>query len=188
MFLWIVATRNTTEEKTVEKKLTPKYLTKAITERAVEEALSLAMGSMSSLMRRQQCHVVVLVPGMEDARETDYPDWPNYPIQPVCLYEKSWGNPEKWEHPYDSIAKCKALQLWTDRNDDRTAPTPHLLFPGDTPFWGGVKRRGIVVTCSGVQPWFDKMISGIVADILVAMAHDAYENDPERKSGADFLS
>jgi hypothetical protein len=93
-----------------------------------------------------------------------------------------------WEDPYYQIAWCKALHLWTDRNDDRTSPIPHLLFSGDTPYWGGVKRRGIVVACSGVQPWFDKLVSGIVADTIVALAHDASERDPEMKQGVDFLS
>ena len=84
--------------------------------------------------------------------------------------------------------RCKAVQLWTGCNDGRAGVVPHLLFPGYTPYWGGVKRDGIVVACSGVQPWFDRMISGIVADTIIALAHDAYENDEERKSGVDFLS
>lgn len=171
--------------------ITPKYLTKEDAQRAVEVALNAVMGGSSPLrplLSRTQCHIVILVPGMKDDREADYPDWPNYPLQAVSLYEQSVGDPKEWAHPYDNIAKCKALQLWTDRNDDRTMPIPHLLFSGDTPYWGGVKRRGIVVTCSGVQPWFDKMISGIVADIIVGLAHNAYENDEERRSGVDFLS
>lgn len=173
------------------KLITPKYLTPEIAKKAVEAALALTMTEGSLLhpyLKRAQCHIVILVPGMKDDQEADYPDWPNYPLQAVSLYEQSVGDPTEWEHPYDNIAKCKALQLWTDRNDDRTMPIPHLLFSGDTPYWGGVKRRGIVVTCSGVQPWFDKMISGIVADILVGLAHNAYENDEERKAGVDFLS
>ncbi|MFA7208753.1 MAG: hypothetical protein WC120_00560 [Parcubacteria group bacterium] len=146
----------------------------------------------SSLLRpylkRAQCHIIVLVPAMEDARSENYPDWPNYPTRAYPLYQKSVGEKKDWPHPFDEIAMCKALQLWTDRNDDRTMPIPHLLFPGDTPYWGGVKRRGIVVTCSGVQPWFDKMISGVIADVIVGLAHNAYENDEERKSGVNFLS
>jgi hypothetical protein len=172
------------------KLLTPKYLTKENAELAVRTALESIMGVHSSvrpLLKRLECHIVILVPGMKDDTEADYPDWPNYPLQPVSLYEYSNGK-ERWEHPYDNVARCKALQLWTDRNDDRTMPIPHLLFSGDTPWWGGVKRRGIVVTCSGFQPWFDKMVSGLIADILVGLAHDAYENDEERKAGADFLS
>jgi len=141
-----------------------------------------------NLLKRHHCHIVALVPAMEDARKANYPSWPNYPTQAYPLYQKSVGNKSKWEYPYDEIAMCKALQLWTDRNDDRTAPIPHLLFPGDTPFWGGVKRRGFVVTCSGVQPWFDKMISGFTSDGIVALAHDAFINDKEVQEGVNFLS
>lgn len=175
----------------VKNLVTPKYITKEIAEVAVQVGLNAVMErgtDLQRLLKRNQCHIVVLVPAMEDARVANYPDWPNYPVQPYALYQRSIGKDEGWEHPYAEIAMCKALQLWTDRNDDRTMPIPHLLFPGDTPFWGGVKRRGIVVTCSGVQPWFDKMISGIIADIIVGLAHNAYENDEERKAGLDFLS
>jgi hypothetical protein len=169
--------------------ITPKYLTKEVAEKAVGIALGVAFSSpLTPLLKRLQCHIVVLVPAMEDARAANYPDWPNYPIRAFPLYQKSVGKKKDWPHPFDEIAMCKSLQLWTDRNDDRAMPIPHLLFPGDTPFWGGVKRRGFVVTCSGVQPWFDKMISGLVSDIMVALAHDAYENDEERKAGTDFLS
>ncbi|TSD02118.1 MAG: hypothetical protein Athens071425_137 [Parcubacteria group bacterium Athens0714_25] len=173
------------------KLITPKYLTEEDARKAVEAVLGAVMGDSSllrPLLKRVQCHIVILVPGMKDDREADYPDWPNYPLQAVSLYEHSLGKEEGWEHPYDNIARCKALQLWTDRNDDRTMPIPHLLFSDDTPYWGGVKRRGIVVTCSGVQPWFDKMISGMIADVIVGLAHNAYENDEERKAGVDFLS
>ncbi len=173
------------------KLITPKYLTKEDAEKAVRAVLEVVIGTRSSLrplLKRVQCHIVVLVPGMKDDREADYPDWPNYPLQAVSLHEESIGKDEGWEHPYDNIARCKALQLWTDRNDDRAMSIPHLLFSGDTPFWGGVKRCGIVVTCSGVQSWFDKMISGMIADVIVGLAHNAYENDEDRKAGADFLS
>ncbi len=172
------------------KLLTPKYMTRATAEMAVNIAINATMTGGSQLrhiLKRHHCHIVVLVPAMEDARKDNYPAWPNYPVQAHVLYERSIGQGD-WEHPYAEIARCKALQLWTNRNDDRTAPIPHLLFPGDTPYWGGVNRRGIVVTCSGVQPWFDKLISGIVADTIVALAHDAFVNDTEIKEGVDFLS
>jgi len=170
--------------------LTPKYITEGICYKAVLSVLNLTMHEKAPLyndLKRHQCHIVVLVPAMEDAREEDYPAWPNYPMQAKAVYEHSVGEDE-WEHQYDNIARCKALQLWTGRNDDRTSPIPHLLFSGDTQYWGGVNRRGFVVTCSGVQPWFDKMISGMVSDIIVALAHDAFVNDPEVQAGVDFLS
>jgi len=173
------------------KLITPKYITPEIAETAANVAIGAVFGGsgpLVQLLKRKQCCIIVLVPAMEDAREDDYPAWPNYPTQAHLLYEKCVGREEGWEHPYDEIASCKALQLWAGRNDDRTAPIPHLLFSGDTQYWGGVNRRGFVVTCSGVQPWFDKLISGIVSDTIVALAHDAFVNDPEVQKGVDFLS
>lgn len=171
--------------------LTPKYITKEVCQQAVEAALSLTMvkgGVLYNKLKRHQCHIVVLVPAMADARADDYPDWPDYPTRAELIYEQSVGKDRGWGHKYDSIARCKALQLWTGRNDDRTGPIPHLLFSGDTQYWGGVFRRGFVVTCSGVQPHFDKMISGVTSDGIVALAYDAFVKDPEVQSGADFLS
>jgi hypothetical protein len=144
------------------------------------------------------CHIVVLVPAMKDDRANDYPSWPNYPLQAQLLYEESRhkicnimagpGTDNAWPHKFDDIARCKALQLWHDRNDDRTDIKPHLLFPGDTPFWGGVKRDGIVVTVSGFQPHFDKMISGMIADMCIAMAYDDWLESKDRKTDVDFLA
>lgn len=168
--------------------LTPKYLTEEVAKRAVAVAYHAVADNESPIrldVKGPHCHVVVLVPAMEDARADDFPSYPNYPLRPVVIYEQSFGHTEEWEHEYNNIARCKALQLWTDRNDNQAGVTPHLLFPSDTPFWGGVKREGIVVACSGVQPWFDKLISGIVADTIIALVHDAYERDEE---DSDFLS
>jgi hypothetical protein len=164
--------------------LTPKFLTADIAKDAVEAALTLVYSPLISgaidRTLKEHLHIVVLVPGMTDHYEEDYPDCPDYPLKPVLLYEESRGNPADFAYPFDNIARCKALQLWTDRNDDRTDIQPHLLFKGDTPFWGGVKRRGIVVSCSGLQPWVDKLISGIVADTIVALAHDWWEHSNDK--------
>lgn len=171
--------------------VTPKFLTADMAKYAIETVLSIVYkGYLRNMLlpHRDQLHVVVLVPGMADHYEEDYPNWPDYPLKPVVLYEESRGKPEEFEYPFDNIARCKALQLWTDRNDDRTDCIPHLLFRGDTPYWGGVKRRGIVVACSGLKPWVDKLISGMVADILVALAHAAWMNSTDRKDEESFLT
>lgn len=181
--------------------LTPRFLTAEMAAIAVDNAVELVFNprdfdgssqmKMKNLLKpkRGQCHVVVMVPAMVDHRAEDYPDWPNYPVTPIVLYEESiLAEKFKLDGPYDSIARCKALQLWTDRNDDRTDIVPHLLFPGDAPYWGGVKRRGLVVTCSGVQPYIDKLISGMVADMLVAMSHAAWENSEDCQNQIDFLT
>ena len=173
-----------------KKIVTPKFLTPRVAEEVISSVLSAAMGRESLICRylkRKMCHIVVLVPAMEDARATNYPFYPNYPLQPVVLYEHSVDE-ANWPHEFDGIARCKALQLWHDRNDDRTDVMPHLLFPGDTPYWGGVKRHGLVVTCSGVQPHFDKMISGMIADGLIAVAYELWKISEDMKKGVSFLT
>lgn len=165
------------------KPLTPKFLTQEVAERAVATALQMMENSpIEGVFRGKACHIVVLAPEMDDHRRGGAED-PDYSIRPHVLYERSVGDRSKWSGPYDNIARGKALQLWQDRNDDRTDCIPHLLFAGDTPYWGGVKRDGLVVACSGVQSWFDRMLSAIVADLCVGLAYDAFKATGE----IDFL-
>jgi hypothetical protein len=171
--------------------ITPKFLTPNLAAIAVQNALnSLFDDRIKKILKphREHLHIVILVPGMKDDRSSDYADWPNYPQEAVLLYEHSRGNLEDFEHPFHEIARCKALQLWHDRNDGGTDTISHLLFPGDTPFWGGVKRQGIVVACSGLKPWIDKMLSGMVADILIALARNEWENSNEKANKLNFLT
>lgn len=172
----------------MSKLLTPKFLTVPTASAITDMVLNAVMFSGQLPLMRQMCHIVVLVPAVEDAREADYPDFPNYPIRPCILYERSIGE-EEWPHEFDNIARCKAQQLWRDQNTDgQTDSNAHLLFPDDTPYWGGVKRHGIVVACSGVQPWFDQMISGMIADALKAVGRELFEISDDKARGASFLT
>ena len=175
-----------------EKKMVgPKFITAELVSQVVDLVLNAIMfgdSPLCKLLKRQACHIVVLVPSMEDDRATDYAKWPVYPIEPLAIYDRSFGDKEIWSAPYDDIARCKALQLWGDRNDDRTDIMPHLLFSGDTPCWGGVKRHGIVVACSGVQSFFDKMISGMIADAIAGFGYNAYEISQDNKDNVNFLT
>ena len=102
--------------------LTPKYLTEEICRLATETAFNAVMGKESPIFhisKRYDAAIIVLAPAMKDARAEDYPEWPVYPTKPVCILDKWYGDETKWEHSYRDITKCKALQLWTDRNDDR---------------------------------------------------------------------
>jgi hypothetical protein len=167
-----------------DKLLPPKFLTSEIAALAVERVFDAVFNGsgVCDMVSRKAGHVVIIVPAMKDERDENYPSWPDYPIHPHVLYEQDLGEPKEWRYDYANIAKCKALQLWHDRNDDRTDCMPHLLFSGDTPFWGGVKRRGIVVAFSGVQPYLDKMISGMIADMCVGLAYWAWMNSDDKKA------
>lgn len=173
----------------LEKTVTPKFLTEATARLALDIVLgAFKQTPLSTLVKRQACHIVILVPSMKDDREANFPDWPNYAITPQVLLEHSLGDRAEWSAEYDNIARCKALQLWHERNDDRTDIMPHLLFPGDTPYWGGVRRHGIVVACSGVQPYFDKMIAGMIADTLVGLAYHFWMTSEDKKNDVDWLT
>jgi hypothetical protein len=109
-------------------------------------------------------------------------------VKPLVIFEKSfYGGRDELDATFGTFARLKAHQLWYDRNDDRTGILPHLLFQGDTVYWGGVKRLGIVVTCSGLQQYLDKMISGMIADMLVAMAQEAWTTSAEALEGKHFV-
>lgn len=172
-------------------RLTPKYLTREMVARVVDIVLRGLVFSegMDKILDGRMCHVVVLVPSVEDAREAGYPNWPNYPVTPFPIYERFVGDKQQWAYDFENIARCKAQQLWRGQNTDgNTDAMPHLLFPDDTPFWGGVKRHGIVVACSGFQPYFDQMLSGMIADAIKAFARFAFENSDDKKKGRSFLA
>lgn len=165
--------------------LKPKFLTKEVADQAMNavwEMVSL-QPPFNERLKRLAFHVTVLGPEMDHGTST----YPNYPIRPIVIAEQGFGDKNLWSHDFAEIAQCKALQLWHDRNNGATTIMPHLLFPNDTPFWGGVKRDGIVVACSGVQAHFDRMIAGMVADGCVALAYDAYKKWSAENPDADFV-
>lgn len=187
-----------------DRMMTPKFFTAEVAQQAIESVLAGVMNNhdklptpflgerrpalVVDLLKRRACHIVVLVPSMKDDSVTDWAAWPVYQLEPCVLYEISVGDKCGWTAEYDKIARCKALQLWHERNDGRTDIVPHLLFPGDTPYWGGVKRDGIVVACSGVQPWFDRMISGMVADACIGLAYNGWMTSKDKAEDLDFVS
>lgn len=133
------------------------------------------------------CHIVILVPGIQDIPVTNSVNW-NRPMMPYALYDESFGDKLTWNYPFDQIARSKAFQLWHDQNDGR-GPTPaHLLLPGDTPYWGGVKREGIVVSCSGFDEADDRMAAGMIAEICIALAKRKFASSEDKRKGVNFLS
>lgn len=175
----------------------PKFLTEDLIQAVRVLVYNIITSQMIALMpKRQACHIVVLVP----EQVTDVPgvEYPSYPVRPVILFEQSFGNKEPeldakddgtiWTADYADIARCKAFKLWHGMNDGRTDILPHLMYSGDCPYWGGVKRDGIVVACSGVEPYFDRMIASMVADMLIAGAYHAWMKSGDKKDEVDNLS
>lgn len=168
--------------------ITPKFLPQEIAEQVISATVNCVFDSYnqySSRIQRQHLCVIILVPKMKvDDSVCIYPHYPIIPHELIC---KTFGDINIWEHSYSEIARCKAFQLWYDRATGGCENVPHLLFHNDTPFWGGVKREGIVVATSGLEPYFDRMISGMVADGCIAMARHWWETSPEKKEDKEFL-
>lgn len=161
----------------------PKFLNQTVAEIAVHHGFSFMFNtSLSTYAKRLAGHVVILVPSKPLSREGS-----ETPRRPFMLYDKGL-NSETWEYDYAAIARSKAYQLWHGQNDGGTDIQPHQLFEGDAPFWGGVKREGIVVAFSGIQPHLDRMVAGIVADLCIGLAYEMWERSKDKKNDVCFLT
>lgn len=159
------------------------FLTEELAEQVVKHILKCTLYSekMADRIKRKQGCIVIIVPKVNQ-------EDPLGPITGKVLYTESVGQQSEWEYPFHKIALNKAYQLWQGRNDNgQTASNKHLLASEDTPFWGGVYRHGIVVAFSGENPLIDQMISGMVADMLKALASMDYENSPGAKESKSFI-
>lgn len=168
--------------------LTPKFLTEEDARFCIRHVVNSLFANLDFPLNRRMCHVVTLCPSMSDDRVGDYPRWPVYQLQPQLLCEESFGDKEAWTAPYDDIARCKVLQRWHNRYDEGTDIVAHLLFPGDTRYYGSVMRQLVATGCSGVQPWFDRMISGMVTDMIIALAHNRWMTSDDYRNNARFLT
>lgn len=170
--------------------VTPKFLTKAHAEEAVHTAFNALFvhGKTVFKPKRMMAHVAIIVPARQRIIAEMSPRDIKDEYEPVLLYEESFGHPDEFPGPFVEIARSKARELWFGQQDGGTEPLPHLLYPGDTPFWGGVKRWGITVAASGEDPWNDRMLAGITADAFVALAYGEWMRSKDKKEGVPFLT
>ena len=172
--------------KTLNKEF-PFFISKALGEHAIDFAVKSVQPMIKrGWIKRADVHIVVLAPQLVTDANRKYPG--KYSLEPELLCEKSFGIKEKWEHPYDEIAQCKALQKWHGRNTNDNEATPaHLLFINDTPFGGAVKMEGLVAGCSGVQQWYDKMMCRLTLAHLIAAARERFEQYRKLYPKFDFI-
>jgi hypothetical protein len=161
--------------------LKPKYLTQKLAEQAAAVAHGAVFESALIPIKGDAYHIAILIP--VQYKQTG--PWECHLIDPYPLYDHGFGDSDSGEL-YQAIARNKARQRWYDQSDGSAMVTPHLLFPGDTKYWGAVKREGIVAACSGVQPEFDRLMAQITVDTLIALALNEFKNDTSLE-GFDFL-
>lgn len=90
----------------------------------------------------------------------------------AVLYAEVVGGAEN--EKYTTIAEAKAYVSWRTGLPSRVVQqqAPHLFVPGMTKWGGSVVRDGLVVAFGGVQAVFDEMISGWMADAIIALCRD----------------
>jgi len=127
-------------------------------EEIARQAIELVKPSIEALFERtnrKELHIVIMDPRLKPW-ESDF--------NAAILYQESIRNSE-WEKPFDDFARNKAEQAWRDGQSNIVAQTRHpsSLREGDLPFYGSFVYGNVVVACSGVEQWFDLLVSGWVA-------------------------
>jgi len=123
------------------------------------DAIDLVTPSILKLFERtnrKELHIVVMDPTIKPW-EADFKD--------AILVEKSMGKPDEWTIKFDDLARNKAQQAWRSGSANMNHQTAHpsSLREGDVLFYGSFVYGDIVVGCSGVQPYYDMLISSWVA-------------------------
>ncbi len=142
-------------------------LTKEIAKEAIDLATPLILGLMDGdVTNRDDLHVVVAV-------NDDTPSPNEYEL----MAERSFGEPYRWDHNYADIARGKTMITARTGLTSRQVQLmqPELLVDGDVMFWGNTLLGNIIVSCSGVQPWFDEAISNTIAWLCRALIQERME-------------
>jgi len=124
-----------------------------------KQAIELVKPSIEALFEhtvRKELHIVVVDPRIKPW-EASFDD--------AILYEYTIRNSDVWQAPYDEFARNKARQAWREQQPNGVIQQlhPSSLRSEDVPFYGSFVYGNVVVGCSGVQQWFDVLISGWVA-------------------------
>ena len=96
-----------------------------------------------------------------------------------------YGEPDD-RHDYAAIALSKANQAWGSGLPNRLIP-PTALEPGDTPYYGSWVCEGIACGVSGVEPWYDELLSMWLSTTTAEMAFVDLQIWKQQNPEADFL-
>ncbi len=132
-----------------------------------EEAVRMLVPSIEKLLsekaKRKDMHIVIMDPCLKPW-EASFED--------AVLYEYSFTPESVWGNPYDELARAKAAQAWREGRSNRALfqSAPALIRDGDVAFYGSFEYEGVIVAASGVEAWFDVLISGWIAMAVQQLA------------------
>lgn len=137
------------------------------------DAIELVKPSIERLFERtnrQQLHIVIMDPRVKP--------W-ECSFEEAILCEQSLGTPEEWTIPFDQFAHNKAQQAWRSNTPNLNQQTIHTssLREDDLLFYGSFTYGDVVVACSGVEQWYDMLISGWIAVAFEQLCMSEYQNN-----------
>ena len=145
----------------------------------VIDAIDLVRPSIDQLFKRtnrQQLHIVVMNPRLKP--------W-EIQFEEAVLYETSIGDPESWTIPFNKLARNKARQAWRNgrANINNQLLHPSALHEDDVLYFGTFVYGDIVVASSGVEPWYDMLISGWIAVAIEQLSMHEYQTIKSENPG-----
>lgn len=137
------------------------------------DAVDLVKPSIEKLFERtnrKEMHIVVMDPQVKPW-ESSFED--------AILYQTSLGNPQEWTIPFDHFARKKAQQAWRNSTANMNTQTLHTssLREDDLLFYGSFVYGDVVVACSGVEQWYDMLVSGWIAVAIEQLSMSEYQNN-----------
>ncbi|MFA0442768.1 hypothetical protein BCU70_02140 [Vibrio sp. 10N.286.49.C2] len=135
------------------------------------DAIELTKPSIERLFERtnrKELHIVVMDPTIKPWEAS---------FEEAILVEVSLGNPTEWTIPFDELAKKKAHQAWRNSCPNMQLQTQHpsSLREGDVLFYGSFVYGDIVVACSGVEQWYDMLVSSWIALAIEQITISEYQ-------------
>ncbi len=148
---------------------------------AAIELVTPAIERLFHTSNRQTLHIVVMDPSTRPWESS---------FEESILVEHTLGDRETWTAPFDELARKKAHQAWRDRtaNIQHQTQHPSMLQQGDVLYYGSFKYGEIIVACSGVEQWFDMLVSGWIAVAMEQLAIHEYQKSKVETPTKAFVS
>lgn len=155
--------------------------TKSIPEQAFDLTKPAIMELLDTTAKRKHVHIVIMNHSVKP--------WDNKNFIDAIWWEHSICDGASWEHDYKAIARAKAEQMWRRGQDSAViSQIPSaLLRPGDTFYYGSFNYYGVVVACSGVEPYFDMLISAWIAIAVQQLSQHYIEKHQRTYPKEDFM-
>ncbi len=133
------------------------------------ELVTPAIERLFERTNRQELHIVIMDPRVKPWEST---------FEDAILHQASLGSPSEWTTPFDQFALKKAQQAWRSGQANLNQQTFHTssLKDDDLLFFGSFVYGDVVVACSGVEQWYDMLISGWIAVAFEQLCMAEYQN------------